>query len=68
MSSLDYATDPKRPSRGMQQQALPLTFERARFDHEDEYEALSEVETTEFAARLLDSDSEADSTTCWVRS
>jgi hypothetical protein len=60
MSSLDYATDPKRPIRGMQQQALPLAFERARFDHEDEYEALSEVETTEFAARLLDSDSEAD--------
>jgi hypothetical protein len=60
MSSLDYATDLKRPTRGMPQRIFPLAFEPVRFDQEGEYEALSEVETSEFAARLLDSDTEAD--------
>ena len=60
MSSVDYATNLQRQSRDMRQQAFLPAFEAARFDHEDEYEALSEEETAEFAARLLDSDTEAE--------
>jgi hypothetical protein len=60
MSSLDYATDLQRQAFMRRQPVLPRSLEGIRFDPETEFGILNEAETNEFAARLLDTDTEAD--------
>jgi hypothetical protein len=60
MSSLDFAIDQQRLPPFVWQPERSQPFESFEIDRGDEFEALSEAETSEFAARLLDTDTEAD--------
>jgi hypothetical protein len=60
MSNVNFAIDLPHPGRRKKQSVFPQSFDALRFSHEEEFEALNEAETSEFAARLLDTETEAD--------
>jgi hypothetical protein len=60
MSTLDFASDPQPLARLSRRPLHPQPFEPFEFHRDDEFEALTETETNEFAARLLDADSETE--------
>lgn len=59
MSSLDFATDLRRPWQGSREPVSPQSTQAFHVDGA-EHEALNEAEASEFAARLLDAETEAE--------
>jgi hypothetical protein len=60
MSSLDFVSDLQRPWQSSREPVFPQSMQAFHFAHSGEREALNEAEASEFAARLLDAESEAD--------